>query len=110
MNDATTPAVRFEGLGASAGAADAAARLLAERLNHWSTDNPGRHILQLSVQTAAGPSMVEMTALIAYTDETAVEWALETVAVEELPQTESAAVAIAEEIVAEVQAEHGSGE
>ena len=108
MNDATTPAVRFEGLGASAGAADEAARVLAEKLNHWSADNPGRRILQLSVQTAAGPTMVEMTALIAFTEDAA-EWVIEKVAVEELPQTESAAVAIAEEIVAEVQAEHGLG-
>ena len=105
MSELVTPNVRFDGLGASAGAAAEVARLLAERLNHWSMDNPGRRILELQVQTASKGAMVEMTAVIVWVEAFGDLLAVSEVAEAPAGEEQSTVVAIAEEIVAEAQ--HG---
>lgn len=100
--------VRFEGLGATAGSAGDASRLLAERLNHWCADHPTFRILDLQVQSAAIDAELHLTAVFAYIDDAVPQEMLEQFMAPATTTTaesadETAAVAIAEEIVAEAR-------
>lgn len=103
MNEHLTPDIRFDGLGVTARDAAEASRALAAALDTWSGTHPGRRIVTIKVQSAAIGAELHLTAIIAYlakgprvaTAEAAHEEAVE----------QSAAVAVAEEIVAEAQQE-----
>ena len=102
MSDRFTPDARFEGFGVTADGAEAAAQALAGRINDWLRAHPGRRILQSSVQSAALGNALHMTALIAYSDDlgpSVIVQEAEAVTAADTP----VAVALAEEIVAEVQ-------
>jgi hypothetical protein len=100
MTDLPASDVQFEGLGATAGSAAEAARVLALRLNHWLVDHRGARILQLSIQSASSGSNLELTAILAYLDQATIDEALLSVAAEAEPSV-SLPVAQAEEIVAD---------
>jgi hypothetical protein len=102
--------VRFEGLGATAGSAVDASRLLAERLNHWCADHPTFRILDLQIQSTAIGADLHLTAVFAYIDAAVPRELLEqamapATATAADPADESTAVALAEEIVAEARHE-----
>ncbi len=96
--------MRFEGIGATAGGATDAARVLAERLDHWSADHPTCRILDLQVQSSAIGSQIHLTAIIAYVEDAPLDYAL-IAAAEAGFLAESDALAQAEEIVSEAQHE-----
>jgi hypothetical protein len=105
MEEMITPNVRFEGFGVTAVDAAGAARALAEALDGWATDHPGRRILRLSVQSAASANGLELTALIAYVTEPEIAGAAAVAGALAGVEAQSEAVARAEEIVAEAQDE-----
>ena len=100
MTDLPASDVQFEGLGATAGSAAEASRVLALRLNHWLTDHRGARILQLSIQSASVGANLELTAILAYLDESTIAAALSSVAAEAQPGV-SLSVSQAEEIIAD---------
>ncbi|MGI8552645.1 MAG: hypothetical protein ACR2PL_17935 [Dehalococcoidia bacterium] len=105
MNDLPASDVHFDGLGASAGDGAEAARVLAARLTHWSSDHPNSRILQFTVQSTAAAAGVELSAIIVYTEELGITpVAIATVA-DELPRDATDIVIEAEEIVADAQQE-----
>ncbi len=104
MTDFPTLGLRFAGLGASAGAATEAARVLAERLDHWCADHPTCRILDLKIQSSAIGTQLHLSAIIAYVEDAPLDYAL-IAAAEASYLAESDALAQAEEIVAEAQHE-----
>ncbi len=93
MSELRASEVRFDGVGASAGSAEEAARVLAARLNHWLSDHQGCRIVDFSVQSATIGAGLELTAILAFLDETASAAAA----------SEATAVLEAEEIIAEAE-------
>lgn len=69
MADLPSSDIQFDGVGATAGSAEEAARVLAVRLNHWLADHPHSRILELKVQSASTGANLELTAIIAFLDE-----------------------------------------
>lgn len=95
MTDLPASEIHFDGVGATAGSADEAARVLAARLNHWLSDHAQSRILQLSIQSTSSAVNVELTAILAFSEEPSAE---------EKPAAaaaEARAVIEAEEIVAD---------
>ena len=93
MTDLAASAIHFDGVGATAGSADEAARVLAARLNHWLSDHAQSRILQLRIQSTSSAANVELTAILAFSDEPGAEAGTAV--------AEARAVMEAEEIVAD---------
>jgi hypothetical protein len=93
MSELRASEVRFDGVGASAGSAEEAARVLAARLNHWLADHHGCRIVDFSVQSAGAGAGLELTAILAFIDE----------ATSAAAASEATAVLEAEEIIAEAE-------
>jgi hypothetical protein len=100
MTELPASDIQFEGLGATAGSAEEAARVLAVRLNHWLADHRDARILKLSIQSASSGANLELTAILAYLEQSTAAEALFSAAVE---PSVSLPVAQAEEIVADSQ-------
>lgn len=103
MSELWTPEARFEGFGVTGANAAEASAALARRLNAWSTEFPGRRILHVSVQSAIADAQVELTAVLAYVEETGIVVAVREEAAEEIAEEKSEVISLAEEIVAEAQ-------
>jgi hypothetical protein len=93
MTDLPTSDISFDGVGATAGSAEEASRVLAARLNHWLADHPNCRILDFSVQSTSSGTQVQLTAILAFLEESAITEALSTA------EASAAAVVEAEQIV-----------
>ena len=107
MSEHWTPNTQFAGFGVTAPSADEAARALAERLTTWSEANPGRRLVDVSVQSTAVDGRIELSALITYVEDAGIITVLAAEAAESERTKEIVekieAISQAEEIVAEAQ-------